>query len=92
MLPLEEPAARALLAPMPEAEQFASWHLVRLGGTIASRGEAGIELLDALGHPGVSRATARLAGPIDRLYGLVAKHRDKLGPLVPDGPAPHRFP
>jgi len=28
----------------------------------------------------------------DALYRLVADHRDVLGPLVPDGPAPRRFP
>ncbi len=92
LLPLEDPAARELLEPLPEAERFASWHLVRPGGRIASRGNAGIELLDALGHPGMARATSRVAGPIDRLYGFVSEHRDRLGPFVPDGPAPRRFP
>ena len=28
----------------------------------------------------------------DALYRLVADHRDLLGRLVPDGPAPRRFP
>ena len=28
----------------------------------------------------------------DAAYGFVARHRDSLGPLVPDGPAPRRFP
>lgn len=92
LLPLEDPAARELLSPLPEAEQFASWHVARPGGRIASRGEAGIELLAALGHPSSSRAAKRVAGPIERLYQFVAGHRDRLGPFVPDGPAPRRFP
>lgn len=92
MLPLEDPAAEELLAPLSEADRFASWHLVRPSGLIASRGEAGIELLDALGRAEVAQAAARVSGPIERLYGFVAQHRDKLGPFVPDGPAPRRFP
>jgi hypothetical protein len=28
----------------------------------------------------------------DALYGFVANHRDVLGRLVPDGPAPRRYP
>jgi hypothetical protein len=92
LLPLDDPAAEELVAPLPEAERFASWHLVWPDGRISSRGAAGIDLLDALGHRGLSRAGAQAGGPIERLYGFVAEHRDKLGHLVPDGPAPHRFP
>jgi hypothetical protein len=91
-LPLEDPDAADLLGPLPERERFASWHVVRPGGGTSSRGTAGIDLLDALGFSRSSRAAARASGPIERLYGLVAKHRDKLGRFVPDGPAPRRFP
>jgi hypothetical protein len=28
----------------------------------------------------------------DALYGLVARHRDRLGRIVPDGAAPRRYP
>jgi hypothetical protein len=28
----------------------------------------------------------------DALYGFLARHRDRLGRLVPDGPAPRRYP
>ncbi len=28
----------------------------------------------------------------DALYGLVARHRELLGRVVPDGPAPRRYP
>ena len=80
------------MAPLPERERFASWHLVWPDGRISSRGAAGIELLEALGHPGLARTAAHAAGPIERLYGLVADNRDRLGRLAPDGPAPRRFP
>jgi predicted DCC family thiol-disulfide oxidoreductase YuxK len=92
LLPLEDEAAEALVAPLPEQERFASWHLVRAGGRISSRGAAAIDLLRALGYARPARAAARVEGAIERLYGLVAEHRDKLGRFVPDGPAPRRFP
>jgi len=92
LLALEDAAAASLLEQLPDDERFASWHLVRPDGRVASRGAAAVELLEALGHPGLSRAAAHAARPIERLYGFVARHRDKLGPLVPDGPAPRRFP
>ena len=32
-------------------------------------------------------------GPVpDALYGLVARYREHLGRIVPDGPAPRRYP
>jgi len=92
MLPLEDESAGVLLAPLPEDERFASWHLVRPDGSISSRGAAGIGLLDALGLRRAASAASRLEGPVERLYSLVAEHRDKLGRVVPDGPAPLRFP
>jgi predicted DCC family thiol-disulfide oxidoreductase YuxK len=33
-----------------------------------------------------------VGGPADAVYGLIARHRDKLGKLVPDGPGPRRRP
>jgi hypothetical protein len=66
--------------------------MVQADGRISSRGSAGIELLRALGHPRASRAASRAAGSVERLYGLVAEHRDTLGRFAPDGPAPRRFP
>ena len=92
LLPLEDPAAPPLVSPLPEDERFASWHLVRPGGRISSRGAAGVELLRALGWTTAARAAAHAERPIDRLYGLVAAHRDRLCRLVPDGGAPRRFP
>jgi hypothetical protein len=40
----------------------------------------------------MSRAASRVAGPIERLYALVADNRDKLGGFAPDGPGPRRYP
>jgi predicted DCC family thiol-disulfide oxidoreductase YuxK len=92
LLPLEDEAAEALVNPLPERERFASWHLVRSGGQISSRGAAGVDLLRALGYARPARAAARIERVIERLYELVAEHRDELGRFVPDGPAPRRFP
>jgi hypothetical protein len=92
LLPLEDDEADALLASLPEGEKFATWHLVRPGGRISSRGEAGVDLLNALGYELPARAASQLDGPIDWLYRLVSENRDRLGPLVPDGAAPRRFP
>jgi predicted DCC family thiol-disulfide oxidoreductase YuxK len=92
LLPLADEAADPLLATMPEVERLGSWHLVRTGGRIASRGAAGIELLEALGHERPARAAGRAEPLAERAYTLVARNRDRLGALVPNGPAPRRFP
>jgi hypothetical protein len=73
ILPLSDPAAAPLLAPVPEPERFASWRLVRRDGSLVGRGWIRGSLADAV-------------------YGLVARHRGRLGRLVPDGPAPRRYP
>ena len=92
LLPLEDDAADALLASLREEDKLASWHLVQPGGRISSRGNAGVDLLAALGHERPARAASRIEGSVERLYRLVAENRDRLGRLVPDGPAPRRFP
>jgi predicted DCC family thiol-disulfide oxidoreductase YuxK len=92
LLPLQDADAAPLVADLPEQERRASWHLVRPGGRIVSRGAAGIELLEALGHEFPARAAGRAAPLVERAYSLVAGNRDRLGPLVPNGPAPRRYP
>jgi predicted DCC family thiol-disulfide oxidoreductase YuxK len=37
-LPLDDPAAGALLAELPAEERFASWRMVRRDGSVAGRG------------------------------------------------------
>jgi hypothetical protein len=92
LLPLEDDEADALLAPLPEEERFASWHLVRPGGQISSRGSAGVGLMSALGYELPARAASRPEGSVEWLYRLVSENRDKLGRFVPDRPGPRRFP
>jgi hypothetical protein len=92
LLPFDALEAAELLAPIPSHEQFSSWHLVHPDGRYASRGAAGIELLEALGHTRAAALAGRFRESAERLYALVAAHRDTLGRLVPHGPAPRRFP
>jgi predicted DCC family thiol-disulfide oxidoreductase YuxK len=92
LLPLADEAASPLVAALPEEERLGSWHLVGPGSRIVSRGAAGIELLEALGHERPARAARRAEPLAERAYTLVARHRDRLGALVPNGPAPRRFP
>jgi len=61
-------------------------------GRIESRGTAAAALLRALGHRRAACATARGSGLLERVYGFVADHRDQLGHVTPDGPAPRRYP
>ena len=82
---------RGRIALLPLADEAAD-PLVRTDGRIASRCAAGIELLEALGHERPARAAGRAEPLAERAYTLVARHRDRLGALVPNGPAPRRFP
>jgi predicted DCC family thiol-disulfide oxidoreductase YuxK len=91
-LPLEDPAACSLLAPLAEDERLASWHLAWPDGRVWSRGAAATHLLRALGHRRAARAAARAGGLIEHAYRLVADHRDQLARFIPDGPAPRRYP
>jgi len=84
--------AAPLVAPLPEDERLASWHLSWPDGRVTSRGAAAIDLLRALGYPRSASAAKHVAEPVQRLYSFVAEHRDPLGRLVPDGPAPRRYP
>jgi hypothetical protein len=85
-----------LLADVPENEQQDCWWLV-LRDTTLVPGDAGggVALLAEV------RLTRRLgrflrvvgaAAAIDALDKLISHHRGRLGRLVPEGPAPRRFP
>jgi predicted DCC family thiol-disulfide oxidoreductase YuxK len=92
LLPLDDPVAPALVSPLLPKERYASWHLVWPDGRVSSQGAASINLLAGLGWPRLASTASWLERPLDALYKLVADHRDRIGPLVPDGSAPRRFP
>jgi predicted DCC family thiol-disulfide oxidoreductase YuxK len=83
-----------LLADLPESERLATWRLARRDGSLTGYGAGISELLTAMRG---TRLVGRLLGRVpqnalDWLYALIARHRSTLGHLVPDGPAPRRFP
>jgi predicted DCC family thiol-disulfide oxidoreductase YuxK len=94
VLPLHDPEAARLLEPLPADERLASWRLVRPGGSLVGYGAGVVPLARSL----------RLTRPLGRVleampprlleaqYELIARNRRRLGRLVPDGPAPRRFP
>ena len=92
-LPLQADEARPLLERLPEEERMASWRIARPDGTLVGRGAGAPVMLRELGH---ERAAGALAAVPDSLlehgYDLVARNRGHIGRLVPDGPAPRRFP
>ena len=91
---MHDEEAATLLEPLPEDEGFASWHLARGDGLLVGYGTGGVELLRSMR---LTRRAGRLFAVVpdrvlDAAYGLVARYRGPLGRLVPDGPAPKRFP
>jgi predicted DCC family thiol-disulfide oxidoreductase YuxK len=94
VLPLRDEEAAALLAPLSGEERLASWRFVAPGGEIAGEGAGVPELLLALRLTRPLGHVVRLvpAKALDAAYRLVARHRGRLGQLVPDGQAPRRFP
>ncbi len=94
LLPMLDPEAAALLHTLPPEEHYTTWHLVLLDGTVVGRGVGGRALLDAMR---LTRPLARVLGLVpdavlERVYRIVARHRSRLGQLIPDGPAPRDFP
>jgi predicted DCC family thiol-disulfide oxidoreductase YuxK len=85
-LSLGEPQAPMLLPGFSVSDRAASIHLVAPDGQTLSRGAALARLLEELGLPAPA---ARLLGHV---YGPVASRRSVLGRVVPDGPAPRRYP
>ncbi|CAN5159949.1 hypothetical protein BH09ACT13_BH09ACT13_02000 [soil metagenome] len=75
-------------------ERNESWRLVTPGGKVVGYGQGLVELTRAmrLTRP-ASAALGRVpGGALDRLYALLSDNRGLFGRLVPDGPAPRRFP
>jgi hypothetical protein len=96
LLPLGDPEADRLLASVPEEARAECWWLVLRDGTPVPGDAGGGAALFAevrLTRPLGRVLTAFHAGVlIDALDKLAARHRARLGRLIPDGPAPRRFP
>jgi predicted DCC family thiol-disulfide oxidoreductase YuxK len=96
ILPLADEEAGRLLDAVPESRRTESWWVVRCDGIPdASKRGAGIVLITEirLTRPlGRGLRTIGLSRLVDALDALVARHRGRLSRLVPDGPAPRRYP
>jgi predicted DCC family thiol-disulfide oxidoreductase YuxK len=95
LLGLEDASADRLLEHISENERSSSLRLALGNGRVLSGGAAArgaLELVPA------TRPLARTAEALhaqraaDTLYCFIARNRDRLGRLVPDGPAPRRYP
>ena len=95
-MPLEDHEAAELLATVPEDARGACWWLVLHNGTpVPGDGGGGVLLLSELRltRPlGMLLRRLHASTLVDALDRLVARHRGRLGQLVPDGPAPRRRP
>ena len=94
LLPFREEAASPLLEGVPAEARYDTWRLVAERGSWSGYGRGAVQLLRAMR---LTRPAARVAelvpsGMLDRLYRVVARNRGRLGRLVPDGPAPRRYP
>ena len=96
ILPLADEEAGRLLDAVPESRRTESWWVVRCDGIpIASKRGAGMVLITEirLTRPlGRGLRAIGLSRFVDALDALVARHRGRLSRLVPDGPAPRRYP
>jgi predicted DCC family thiol-disulfide oxidoreductase YuxK len=94
-LGLNEASADRLLEHVPEDERGSSLRLVLPDGRMVSAGAATLGVLERLP---ATRPLARAAELLhaqpaaEALYVVVARNRDRLGRLVPDGHAPRRYP
>jgi predicted DCC family thiol-disulfide oxidoreductase YuxK len=91
-LPLGDPAAAPLLERLPETERFSSWRLAQPDGSLPGFGAGVADLLRAMRY---TRPLGLLLAVIpdralDSVYDVVARHRGRIGRVVPDGPGPRR--
>jgi predicted DCC family thiol-disulfide oxidoreductase YuxK len=93
-LPLQDEAATPLLTAVPDSARFDTWRLAGSDGSLGGSGSGVPVLLETMGATGpLGRLLRRIPGPmLDRAYGLIARNRATLGRLVPEGPAPRRYP
>ena len=96
LLPLSDEETRQLLASVGPARRSECWWLVLRDGTPVPGNRGGGVLLlielDATRLLGAALRALRMSGLVDALDDLLARHRTRLGRLVPDGPAPRRDP
>lgn len=96
MLPFDDPAAEALLAPVPRDRRGRSMHLVQPDGWVLSGGDALIELSRLLPGGDVLASAAwrndLLRSAFGRGYQFIADHRGQFSRVTPDGPGPIRRP
>lgn len=96
ILPLADEQAGRLLDAVPANRRTESWWIVRCDGVpVAGKRGAGIVLITeiSLTRPlGRGLRAIGLSHLVDALDTLVARHRGRLSRLVPDGPAPRRYP
>jgi hypothetical protein len=96
LLPLEDEAAAEVLASVPEDTRAECWWLVLSDGTPV-RGDhgAGVVVLAELRATrplGVVLRRLRASLLVDAIDRIASRYRRRLGRLVPDGPAPRRYP
>ena len=85
-----------MLAEVPEDERGDCWWLVLRDGTpVPGVRGGGVALLAELRTTrplGLALRRLRVSPVVDAIDRLAARYRRRLGPLVPDGPAPRRYP
>jgi predicted DCC family thiol-disulfide oxidoreductase YuxK len=95
LLGLEDVAADPLLECVSGGERGSSLRLALPDGRLLSAGAAVMGVLERLPATRLlAQSAARLHAErvVAAVYALVARHRDRLGRLVPDGAAPRRYP
>lgn len=86
--------ADGLVGWMPDQRRYASLHVVRADGCVASAGNGLLAVLAQLpGVAGAARLASRVAGArrlVDAAYWWAARNRHHLSRLVPDLPPVRR--
>jgi hypothetical protein len=95
-LPRRDEEAAHLLASVPVEARGECWWLVRRDGTpVAGDAGGGVALLTELRLTRPLGRGLHVLGAeriVDALDKLVARNRGRLSKVVPDGPAPRRYP
>ena len=95
LLGLEDASADRLLEHVSDEERVSLLRLVLSDGRMLSGGAAALSVLARLP---ATRPLARTLTVLhaqraaEAAYAIVARNRDRLGRLVPDGPGPRRYP